>query len=149
MTNSETWALGLAGIVLLLALLFIPFLPGKAVAQLPSVTLDWTAPGDDGAIGTASTYQMRWSTVRPDTTSTAAMDAWWAAATSVPGLPAPAVSGTRQSVTVAGPFPAGQTYYFVMKACDEVPNCSAYSNVAAKPVADTTPPSRILDLIVR
>lgn len=135
--------------ILILVVCFIPFLPGKAQSQVPSITLEWTAGGDDGTVGTASTYQMRWSTVRPDTTSIASMDTWWAGATAVSGLPIPMISGTRQTMVVAGPFAAGQTYYFVLKACDEVPLCSPYSNVAAKPVADTTPPSRIVDLIVR
>lgn len=148
--TTKTWLI--VGVLLLglgAAVLFLPIVPGKAQAQVPSVTLDWTAPGDDGNVGTATTYQMRWSTTRPDTTSATAMDSWWAAATAVTNLPAPQVSGTRQSVTVSGPFPAGFTYYFVMRAADEVPNWSGYSNIAVRTVADTTPPSRVIDLISR
>jgi len=77
------------------------------------------------------------------------MDAWWNAATVCP-VPVPAVAGTRQSITITAPFgPA--TYYFVLKTCDEVPNCSPYSNVAVRlvTVADTTPPGRIIDLFAR
>lgn len=152
MTDTQKWLL-FGGILLIVAvLLFLPIIPGRAQAQVPSITLDWTAPADDDAdasSGPATSYQMRWSSTRPDTTSQAAMDSWWATATAVASLPTPAVLGTAQSVTVPGPFPSGRTYYFVMKACDEVPNCSVYSNVAAKVVPDTLPPSRIVDLRVR
>lgn len=134
---------------LVVAVLVFFFVPVISVAQVPSITLDWTAPGDDGNVGTATTYQMKWSTTRPDTTSQTAMDTWWAAATNVTGLPAPHVAGTAESFTVAGPFATGQTYYFVMKACDEVPNCSGYSNVASKFIPDTVPPAKVLDLRVR
>ena len=140
-------ALGILAFVV--AALFLPIIPGEAVAQVPSITLDWTAPGDDGDIGSATTYEMRWSEVAPDTTSSTAMGSWWAAANIVGGLPVPLVSGTAQSTVVVGPFPSGRSYYFVMRACDEVPNCSAYSNVAMKVVPDTAPPSRIVDLRVR
>jgi len=141
----KTW-LGIVGAVvgLLFILLFVPLIPVHA--QVPSITLDWTAPGDDGNVGTASTYEMRWSTSKPDTTTLAAMENWWSTATAVSAMPAPLPSGTTQSKTVPGPFVTGTTYYFVIKACDEVANCSAYSNVASKFVPDTLPPSRIIDL---
>jgi hypothetical protein len=130
-----------------LVLVFVPLFPVHA--QVASITLDWTAPGDDGVIGTASSYQVRWSATKPDTTTTAAMNAWWSAAASVATLPAPAIAGTAQSVAVPGPFTTGQTYYFVILACDEVPNCATYSNVASKFLPDTVPPSRIVDLRTR
>jgi hypothetical protein len=139
--------IGLGALAVLGLILFVPF-RGKGRAQTPSITLDWTAPGDDGVVGTATTYQMRWSSVRPDTTSQAAMDTWWASATNVTNLPTPQVSGTAQSKVVIGPFSPG-TYYFLMKACDEVPNCSLYSNLASKTITDTTPPNRIIDLLAR
>lgn len=140
-------------ILILLAILIlggvILFLPLPGDAQVPSITLDWDAPGDDGNIGTASTYQLRRATSRPDTTSLVDMDAWWAAATVCP-VPVPAVAGTRQSITITAAFgPA--TYYFVLKTCDEVPNCSPYSNVAVRIItaADVTPPARVINLIAR
>lgn len=136
------------GIVVVILVLFFPIQGG---AQVPSITLDWTAPGDDGAVGTATAYQMRWSATAPDTTSQSAMDSWWATATVVSGLPVPQIAGTTQTmvVTRAGGWPAGATYHFVLKACDEVPNCSAYSNVARKTILDVTPPARVIDLIAR
>lgn len=144
--------IALALVVVCLVLLW----PLRSQGQVTSITLDWTAPGDDGNVGTASSYEMRWSTTRPDTTGlaaagpsgTTAVNSWWAAATVVGSMPAPLVAGTTQTKTVTGSF-TPNTYYFLMKACDEVPNCSPYSNLAAKVIVDTTPPARILDLIVR
>jgi hypothetical protein len=143
----KPWIWIVLGIVALAGLILM--LPVGGQAQVPSLTLDWTAPGDDSLIGTATTYQLRRATSRPDTTSLASMDAWWNAATVCP-VPVPAVAGTRQTITITAPFgPAA--YYFVLKSCDEVPNCSPYSNVAVRVVvaSDTTPPARVIDLIVR
>jgi len=135
----------LGGLALLLLILFLPL---RAESQISSMTRTWTAPGDDGNVGTASTYEMRWSKIRPDTTSIASLDSWWNSATIVTPMPNPSISGTPQSVVVTptGGFPAGETIYFLMRACDEVPNCSSYSNIRVVAVPDTTPPSRIIDL---
>lgn len=136
--------------VLTLLVLFLPFIP--ASAQTPTVTLTWTAPGDDWDVGTAASYQMRWKSTRPDTTNIDTMDTWWNGANVASGLPVPKIAGTPQSYTFTGPSTPGATYYFVLKACDEVPNCSAYSNVASAtyPVAtDNSQPRRIIDLVVK
>src|SRR5262245_30055061 len=109
-----------------------------------SATLSWTAPGDDGSTGTATTYDIRRAT-SPITT-----DAAFAAATPITGEPAPAIAGTVQSMTVTG-LTASTTYYFAMKTADEVPNWSALSinpsgTTSAPP--DTTPPAAITSLAV-
>src|SRR5439155_869880 len=87
-----------------------------------SITVNWTAPGDDGAVGTATSYDLRYST-SPITEGN------FASATQVSGEPAPAVAGTAESMIVAG-LVANTTYYFALKTSDEVPNISALSNVA-------------------
>jgi VCBS repeat protein/fibronectin type III domain protein/FG-GAP repeat protein len=110
-------------------------------ATASSVTLSWTAPGDDGTTGTATSYDLRYST----TTISAGT---FTAATKVKAEPIPAVAGTTQSMTVSG-LAAGTTYYFVIKASDEVPNVSGLSNVATRTthsVSDVTPPASITDL---
>ncbi|MBI2931274.1 MAG: DVUA0089 family protein, partial [Planctomycetes bacterium] len=86
-----------------------------------SADLQWTAPGDDGATGTATTYDVRYSTT-PITT-----DAEFTAATAATGEPAPAVAGSVETMTVTGLF-ASTTYYFAIKTADELPNWSALSN---------------------
>lgn len=132
-----------------LAFLFSLLVPVCASAQTAGVQLSWTAPGDDGNVGTATSYQVRWSTTKPDTTSQTTITAWWNSATDASiYLPTPLVAGTTQGAYVlktGGSFQPG-TYYFVMKACDEVPNCSLYSNVAVAIVPDLVAPARITDL---
>ncbi len=105
-------------------------IPPAAVTNLATssptsstITLTWTAPGDDGNTGTATSYDIRYSTSTIN-------DANFASATQVPGEPSPAAAGTNQNVTVTGLTP-GTTYYFAMKTSDEVPNVSALSNVAS------------------
>ena len=59
------------------------------------MALSWTAPGDDGATGTATTYDVRYST----STITAGN---WASATQATGEPAPSVAGSAETFTVTG-----------------------------------------------
>ncbi len=106
-----------------------------------SITLSWTAPGDNGSTGTATTYDIRYSTSTIN-------DANFSSATQVSGVPAPAAAGTNQNMTVSG-LNSGTTYYFAMKTADEVPNWSAISNVASGTTtspADTTPPAAVTNL---
>ncbi len=85
-----------------------------------SIKLTWTAPGDDGNTGTASQYDIRYST-SPIT------DSNWNSATQVSGEPTPLVAGSSETFTVTGLSP-DTTYYFALKTADEVPNWSAISN---------------------
>ena len=86
-----------------------------------TVTLRWTAVGDDGLTGTAATTVCRYTTAGPITNETA-----WGAATFVPGMPTPGVAGTIQSVTVTGLTP-GVTYHFAIRSTDEAGNVGALS----------------------
>lgn len=138
---SHGYALGAAlALAIVLALCAVP-----VHAQTGSITLTWTCVGDDSLTGTAAKYDMRWAISRPDTTTEAAKDAWWAGAVTVAGMPAPFVAGTTQSVTIPG-FNTG-TYYFVLRVRDEVPtNWSAFGNVAVKSVTDAVRPAPLRDL---
>ena len=120
--------------------------PGRAMAQTSdSTTVEWTAPGDDGNTGRATSYILRYRTTAISGTDTTS---WWNSATSVSGLPAPATAGTLQSFVVRGLSPS-LTYYFILRTADEVPNWSGFSNVAIKlPRTDTMPPAAITDLAV-
>lgn len=92
-----------------------------------SITLNWTAPGDDGSTGRAAVYDLRYSEAAvPSDTS-----GWWQQAISAGSLPPPLSSGGRESFTVSGLSP-GKTYYFVIRTADEIPNWSAFSNVAMR-----------------
>jgi hypothetical protein len=86
-----------------------------------SITLTWTAPGDDGYGGTAAGYEIRSRTDAPITETN------WSTATPLGGIVGPAAAGTIQSALVSGLTPT-TTYYFALKAADEVPNTSAISN---------------------
>jgi phosphodiesterase/alkaline phosphatase D-like protein len=109
-----------------------------------TILLTWTAPGDDGAVGTANLYDIRYSSA-PIVTP-----ADFTAAADVLGEPVPAVAGTVQNVTATG-LSANTTYYFAMKTRDEVPNISAVSNVPSLATAsnpDVTAPTAITDLVL-
>lgn len=90
-------------------------------ATASSILLSWTAPGDDASTGTATSYDIRYSTSN-------ITDGNYSGATQVSGEPAPQAAGTSQSMTVSGLSPS-TTYYFAIKTSDEVPNTSAISNV--------------------
>ncbi len=122
--------------------------PVAALAQTSadsSIVLQWTAPGDDGAVGRATTYDLRYRTVAITGTDTLS---WWNSATQVTGEPVPGTSGATDSMRVRGLQPV-TTYYFIVRAADEVPNWSGYSNVAVKATTgDNIAPAAIADLTV-
>jgi hypothetical protein len=126
----------LPALLLLLALAVPAATPPPAHAQgagADSVTLHWTAPGDDGDVGTAQSYEMRMSL-------SAITENSWASATVVPGAPAPLAAGTRQSMVVRG-LTNGVVYFFAMKATDEAGNVAPLSNVVRWDwILDTAPP---------
>lgn len=121
-TMRDRRALGAAASALLLVL---GGLLAPRPARADSVTLTWTATGDDGSAGRATTYDLRFSeqpVSGADTTS------WWNAASTAGVLPPPAVAGTRESYTMSG-LATGATYYFVLRVADEAGNWSGFSNV--------------------
>src|SRR5207253_8869806 len=75
-----------------------------------SMSLRWTAPGDDGGTGTATSYDIRYST-------SAITAANWGSATAVTGEPVPAAAGTQQTFTLTG-LASGRAYYVAMKTTD-------------------------------
>jgi hypothetical protein len=110
-------------------------------ATTTSIVLNWTAPGDDGSVGTAGQYDIRYST-------STITEGNWASATQATGGPAPGAAGSAQTFTVTGLSP-GTPYYFAIKTADEVPNWSALSNDAqgtTAQAADTTPPAAVTNL---
>jgi len=87
------------------------------------VTLSWTATGDDGHAGTATSYDLRYATAPLD-------EASFASATSVTALSAPKPSGSTETTVVRGLAPDTE-YYFALKVRDEVGNASGLSNLAS------------------
>src|ERR1043165_9434568 len=98
-----------------------PMMARAQAAGPDSVTLQWTAPGDDGSIGTATTYHLHMS-LAPITNGN------WAGANEIGGMPAPLASGTRQAFVVRG-LSRDTTYYFAIRTEDDASNLSSISNV--------------------
>lgn len=105
-----------------------------------SVDLAWTAPGDDGSVGTATSYELRFSTSQIS-------DATWAAASPAAGEPSPGSAGAPQAFTVTG-LAGGTLYYFALKTSDEAGNESFLSNVVSTTLPDGTAPSAVANLSV-
>ena len=90
------------------------------------VTLKWTSVGDDGSIGTATSYEVRY--LPNDGVNTCAVD--WASGSPINwGLPVPKIAGTEQSATLSGLVP-GFDYLFCIAAIDDAGNYGAPSNDA-------------------
>jgi hypothetical protein len=123
--------------------------PPAAIANLTATThsaievkLDWVSPGDDGLVGLAAAYEIKYSTEPIN-------DSNWASAQNVEQMLAPIIAGTQQSIVVGG-LTGGTNYYFAIKTIDEAGNASPLSNIisAETAAADQIAPSAIVDLKV-
>jgi chitodextrinase len=103
-----------------------------------TATLAWTAVGDDSLSGTATSYDIRYSTA-PITAAN------FSSATAATGGPTPAAPGTAQSLIVRG-LSRQVTYYFALRTADEAGNRSALSNVPSATTTDTMAPAAIHNL---
>jgi hypothetical protein len=105
---------------LALLLMLAPVL-AHAQTDTSQVTLAWTAPGDDGAIGTAANYEIRIAEFQID-------DSNWSQAVMVSNIPNPLPAGSRQTITVTN-LDRAKTYWFALKSVDDQNNESVISNV--------------------
>ena len=103
-------------------------IPPAAVTDLAAsnpgsntMDLSWTATGDDGLVGTASYYDVRYSTSEITEEN-------FASATRASGAPDPSLAGTPETMTVTG-LDFSTDYYFALKVTDEYGNTSGLSNV--------------------
>ncbi len=94
----------------------------------------WTAVGDDGLVGLATEYDLRFST-------TPLSEATWDSATPIDGEPRPSAPGTTESYVLTGLTPA-TAYWVGVKARDNSGQFSALSNVAA--FATVAPPKIVV-----
>jgi len=103
------------------------------------VILSWSAPGDDGYVGVAAQYDIRYNLEYISESN-------WYSATQVADVPAPSSPGYGETMVITGLNP-GTTYFFGIKACDDAGNWSQLSNVAISgETSDIVPPSAIADL---
>jgi len=92
-------------------------------ATTHSLTLTWTAPGDDGNNGTATEYDIRYATTNIDNET-------WEFAIQASGEPAPRPAGSNETFAVDG-LAAATTYYFALKTVDDAGNRANLSNIAS------------------
>lgn len=102
-----------------------------------AVAVTWTAPGDDGNLGQATRYDLRWS-------ASPINDGNFASATSVQGLDAPQAAGAQESTIVTG-LPGESAVWFALVTYDDVGNMSGLSNIA-EAATRAEPPAQIVDL---
>lgn len=110
-----------------IALLPLVESPVEAQTLTSAVTLLWTATGDNGLVGQASKYDLRYTANAVVGTDTLG---WWntAAMVNMAGR-VPPPSGSRDSAVVAG-LVLGKKYYAILRIGDAAGNWSGYSNVA-------------------
>lgn len=90
--------------------------------QQNSITLSWTAPGDDGVEGQADRYDLRYSRTPID-------DVSWDSAVAVRGVPRPGSAGTVETMRVSG-LETLTEYHFALRVADAAGNPSTLSNRA-------------------
>jgi hypothetical protein len=98
-----------------------------------SATLTWTAPGDDGWSGTATSYEVKYSTDGP------IIPLNWTSATEFLQFWVPVLGGNTETQVVTGLAP-GEQYWFAIRTADEVPNHSGISNSPSGTTLDNLPP---------
>lgn len=103
-------------------------------------TFGWTATGDDGVVGTAASYALKYARTSDSLTNQ------WNRCTEVLGLPTPKIAGSVETFTTTMTLETGVTYYFGLKAVDETGNWSLLSNVISLTPPDIDPPLGIGDL---
>ena len=106
-----------------------------------SVTLSWTATGDDASTGTCTSYDLRY---RAGSTIDQSL---WASSIEATGEPVPAIAGTAQSMTITD-ITNDVQYAFGLKASDDAGNASFVSNaVTATPrYVDEIAPTAVSNL---
>ena len=114
--------------------------PPSAIANLSSsgltqtsAVLSFTSPGNDGNIGTAASYDIRYSTSNiiscsGNTPPPGSNSVCFSSATAATGEPIPQVAGTPQTYTLVG-LSANTLYYVAMETSDPAGNISPISNV--------------------
>jgi len=104
-----------------------------------NVNLEWSAPGDDGHVGAADRYDLRYAAAPPSSAS-------WDSARTVQRSWDPKAAGATERVTVAGL--RGGSWYFALRAADEAANWSEISNVVRAEIPPVLAGFSVTDLAV-
>jgi len=107
---------------------------------LQGVVLEWTAPGDNGMIGQAGAYDLRFCTEPINAGN-------WDNAVKAEEIIPPGFAGSTETFTVKN-LSSYTAYYFGLKTVDDETNWSELSNVvtATTDKVDQIPPAAIADL---
>jgi len=106
-----------------------------------TVSMSWTAPGDDGAVGSATSYLIRYSNL-----PIANIHCFRHLSYDIENFIVPAVSGTVEN-HIAVDLEAGKLLYFAIVAVDEAGNWAPVSNYVSTTVTiDTMKPETITGL---
>jgi len=89
-----------------------------------TIALTWTAPGNDGSLGQAASYDIRYSL------SNIVTVADWNTATQTTGESSPSVAGNLEVFSISG-LSASTKYFFALKTSDYAGNISSISNIAS------------------
>ncbi len=92
-----------------------------STTTVSSVSLTWTAPGDDNMTGTSTSYDLRYAT-------TTITNSNWDSITQAENEPTPQIASSTETITISG-LEESTTYYFAIKSEDEENNQSDLSNV--------------------
>lgn len=88
-----------------------------------TITISWTSPGDNDTLGTATTYDIRYSTIAINSGN-------WNSCEQTTNEPVPQPYGNQESYTISNLTP--DTWYFIaIITADEASNWSDLSNVIA------------------
>jgi hypothetical protein len=119
-------------------------LSAAAGPDCDEVTLQWTAPGDDGTAGTCVCYDIRYV---EESAGPIDSEGAWDMAIELAGEPEPSPAGSIQAFQVAGLTP-GTAYNFAVRALDESQNMSALSNspCCATGANDEYPVAQTIDI---
>ncbi len=102
-----------------------------------TLTLAWTAPGDDAGNGRAEGYDLRYWRTDIDNSD-------WDSLTHVTNVPAPKDAGATETFVVTG-LEWGTTYSFKIRARDDADNWSGSSNAPYGTVYSELPMHNIID----
>lgn len=119
--DTVSWDLGVTGFPDTIAPAAIIDLTGGPGDFDGSLSLEWTAPGDDGSEGRAASYVVKTS-VFPIVT-----EEDWSRAETKPGEPIPGPAGTRERMTIRN-LGSANYVYVSMRAIDDFFNVSPIGN---------------------
>ena len=139
-----------------------PAIPPAAVVDLEaisgttegSISLSWTAPTEDGAIGgKVSSYILKYSTFSVNDVGDTTV--WWNHPQTLTGLDggSPKEPGETETFVIGGLSP-GKRYYFAIKSRDDLGSISpidtktaSFNQANAVAATDDIPPAAITDLV--